>query len=91
MVSVRAATVPLRMISRTSAVTITQSLKEHVILGTDARDIQAQKDRWLAENPSIKIIEDGDIKREPQEPADAFWRKACATLFHLVALSGRGQ
>jgi hypothetical protein len=34
-------------------------------LGIDVRDIHAQKDRWLAENPSIKIIETGDIKREP--------------------------
>jgi hypothetical protein len=46
-------------------VTIRESLKEHVILGIDARDLQAQKDLWLAENPSIKIIETGDIKREP--------------------------
>ncbi len=53
------------MISRTSAVAITQGLKEHVILGTDVRDIQVQKDRWLGENPNIKIIETGDIKREP--------------------------
>jgi len=34
----------------TSVVTITQSLKGHGILGTDVRDIHAQKDRWLAEN-----------------------------------------
>ena len=59
-------------------------------MGTDVRDIHAQKDRWLAENPSIKIIEDGDIKREPQEPADAFWRKACRA-FPALALSGRGE
>src|SRR5437868_9449098 len=56
------------MNSRTSVVTITQSLKGHGILGTDVRDIHAQKDRWLAESPSIKIIEDGDIKRDPQSP-----------------------
>jgi hypothetical protein len=45
--------------------TIEESLREHVILGTDARDIQAQKDRWLAENPHIKVTETGDVKREP--------------------------
>jgi hypothetical protein len=46
-------------------VTIKESLKEHVILGIDTLDIQAQKDRWLAENPQIRITETGDIKREP--------------------------
>ena len=44
---------------------IEEGLKEHVILGIDARDIHAQKDRWLAENPRIKITETGGIKREP--------------------------
>lgn len=46
-------------------VTIQETLKEHVILGIDARDIQAQKDRWLAENPNIRIAETSDIRREP--------------------------
>ena len=46
-------------------VTIEGSSKEHVILGIDVRDIQAQKDRWLAENPHIQITETGGIKREP--------------------------
>lgn len=45
--------------------TIEEGVREHVILGTDVRDIQAQKDQWLAENPSIKITEAGDIKHEP--------------------------
>jgi len=71
------------MISRTSAVTITQSLKEHVILGTDARDIQAQKDHWLAENPSIKIIETGDIKREPSSLLIRFGGK-CVPRFSVL-------
>jgi hypothetical protein len=44
---------------------IEEGLREHVILGTDARDIQAQKDRWLAENPHIKLAETADIVREP--------------------------
>jgi hypothetical protein len=54
-----------RIISRTGAVTIKESLKEHVILGIDALDIQTQKDRWLAENPRFRITETSDIKREP--------------------------
>jgi hypothetical protein len=45
--------------------TIDEDVREHVILGTDVHDIQAQKDQWLAENPSIRITEAGDIKREP--------------------------
>jgi len=51
--------------SRTCVVTIQETLKEHVILGIDALDIQAQKDRWLAENPRIRITETSDIRREP--------------------------
>lgn len=39
--------------------------KEHLILGTDARDIEEQKQRWLEENPQIEIIESGDVRREP--------------------------
>jgi hypothetical protein len=39
--------------------------KEHLILGTDAHDIEEQKQRWLVENPQIEIIESGDIRREP--------------------------
>jgi len=83
MVAVRAAIVPSRMISRTSAVTITRSLKEHVILGTDVRDIHAQKDRWLAENPSIKIVETGDIKREPPSLLIRFGGK-CVPRFSVL-------
>ena len=46
-------------------VTIQETVREHVILGIDALDIQAQKDRWLAENPNIRITETSDIRREP--------------------------
>jgi hypothetical protein len=45
--------------------TIAEGVREHVILGTDARDIQAQKDRWLVENPHLKVTESSEIKREP--------------------------
>jgi hypothetical protein len=45
--------------------TIQESLKEHIILGIDAFDIQVQKDQWLAENPHVKITEICDIQREP--------------------------
>jgi hypothetical protein len=66
MVAVPRGNSPWRIISRTSAVTIKESLlKEHVILGIDALDIQRQKDRWLAENPRFRITETSDIKREP--------------------------
>ena len=45
--------------------TVEEGVKEHFILGTDARDIRAQRDQWLAENPHIRVTETGDIKREP--------------------------
>ena len=63
--------------------TITQRLKEHVILGTDVRDIHAQKIRWLAENPSFRIIETGDIKREPPSLLIRFGGK-CVPRFSVL-------
>jgi hypothetical protein len=36
-----------------SAATI---VKEHLILGKDRRDAEAQRDRWLSENPAIKVL-----------------------------------
>jgi hypothetical protein len=65
MLAIRRGNSGLWIISRTCVVTTKESLKEHVILGIDALDIQARKDQWLAENPHIRITETGDIKREP--------------------------
>ena len=31
-------------------------VKEHIILGTDKNDAERQKDLWLAQNPSIRIL-----------------------------------
>jgi len=41
-------------------------VKEHLILGTDERDAEKQRDLWLSENPSIKIVRIHEVKREPQ-------------------------
>ena len=41
-------------------------VKEHLILGTDKRDAEAQRDLWLSENPSIKVVKIHRVKREPQ-------------------------
>ena len=41
-------------------------VKEHLILGTDKRDAEEQRDLWLSENPSIKIVKLHRVKREPQ-------------------------
>jgi len=38
-------------------------VKQHLILGTDKEEMQ--RDLWLAENPSIKVIRLHDVKREP--------------------------
>jgi hypothetical protein len=40
-------------------------VKEHLILGTDESDAEMQRDLWLSENPSIKIVRIHDVKREP--------------------------
>jgi hypothetical protein len=41
-------------------------VKEHLILGTDKRDAEQQRDLWLSENPSIGVIKIHRVKREPQ-------------------------
>ena len=41
-------------------------VKEHLILGTDKRDAEEQRDLWLSENPSIKVVKIHEVKREPQ-------------------------
>jgi len=40
--------------------------KEHLILGTDKRDAEEQRDLWLSENPSIRVVKIHRVKREPQ-------------------------
>jgi hypothetical protein len=41
-------------------------VKEHLILGTDKRDAEEQRDLWLSQNPSIKVVKIHRVKREPQ-------------------------
>jgi hypothetical protein len=41
-------------------------VKEHLILGTDKRDAEQQRDLWLSENPSIRVIKIHRVRREPQ-------------------------
>jgi hypothetical protein len=31
-------------------------MKQHIILGTDRRHAEAERDKWLAENPAIRIV-----------------------------------
>jgi hypothetical protein len=40
-------------------------VKEHIVLGTDKRDVEAQRDRWLSENPAIKVLQVHEPRREP--------------------------
>jgi hypothetical protein len=40
-------------------------VKEHLILGTDKQDAEEQRDLWLSENPSIKVVTIHPVKREP--------------------------
>jgi hypothetical protein len=39
--------------------------KEYLILGTDKRDAEMQRDLWLSRNPAIKVIKIHGVKREP--------------------------
>jgi hypothetical protein len=41
-------------------------MKQHVILGRDNDDAEAWRDRWLSENPSIKVLRVHHPKREPE-------------------------
>jgi hypothetical protein len=41
-------------------------VKEYLILGIDTRDAEQQRDLWLSENPSIKVVKIHRVKREPQ-------------------------
>jgi hypothetical protein len=41
-------------------------LKEHVFLGTDSDDAEAVRDRWLSENPTIKVLRVHPPRWEPK-------------------------
>jgi hypothetical protein len=41
-------------------------VKEHLILGTDTRDAEKQRDLWLSENPAIEIVRIYEARPEPQ-------------------------
>jgi hypothetical protein len=40
-------------------------MKQHMILGRDNDDAEAGRDRWLSENPSIKVLRVHHPQREP--------------------------
>jgi hypothetical protein len=31
-------------------------MRQYIILGRDSRDAEAQRDKWLADNPNLKLI-----------------------------------
>jgi hypothetical protein len=41
------------------------AMKQHMILGRDNDDAEASRDRWLSENPSIKVLR---VHRPQPEP-----------------------
>jgi hypothetical protein len=41
-------------------------VREHLILGTDKRDVEIQRDLWLSQNPALKVIKIHGVQREPQ-------------------------
>ena len=40
-------------------------MKHYVILGRDSRDVETQRDRWLSENPNVRIVRIHAPKLEP--------------------------
>jgi hypothetical protein len=41
-------------------------IKQHLILGTDSRDVENQKDLWLLQNPAIRVVQIHGVEREPE-------------------------
>jgi hypothetical protein len=40
-------------------------VKEHLILGTDKQDAEKQRDLWLSQNPTLKVLRMHPVKLEP--------------------------
>jgi hypothetical protein len=41
-------------------------MKQHMILGRDNDDAEAERDQWLSENPAIKVLRVHHPKQEPE-------------------------
>jgi hypothetical protein len=40
-------------------------IRKHIILGRDGRDAEANRDRWLSENPQVIVLKAHPPKAEP--------------------------
>jgi hypothetical protein len=40
-------------------------VKEHLILGTDKQDAEKQRDLWLSQNPALKVLRMHPVQPEP--------------------------
>ena len=40
-------------------------VKQHLILGIDSQDAESQKDLWLSQNPSIRVVQIHGVMPEP--------------------------
>jgi hypothetical protein len=40
-------------------------LKEQIVLGSNKHDLETQLDRWLLQNPAIKVLRVCQPRREP--------------------------
>ena len=49
--------------------------KKHLILGTDGRDAENQRDLRLSQNPGIKIVKIHRVKRDPPKLLTLIRRK----------------
>jgi hypothetical protein len=40
-------------------------IQKHIILGRDTRDAEANRDRWISENPRVIVLKVHPLKAEP--------------------------
>jgi hypothetical protein len=50
-------------------------VKQHLILGTDSQDAESQKDLWLSQNPSIRVVQIHGVTPEPETLLTRIGRK----------------
>jgi hypothetical protein len=50
-------------------------IKQHLILGTDSQDAESQKDLWLSQNPSIRVVQIHGVTPEPETLLTRIGRK----------------
>jgi hypothetical protein len=66
-------------------------VQEHLFLGIDKRDAEAQRDLWLSQNPAIKVIKIHGVKREPPSLLTRIGGKRVPRVSILVEYEASGR